>query len=122
MQFSKAELPIEITEGGILIIFKDEHSLNEPSPIIFTEGGIVNSTNEEHVSKRLSSIFVINTDEGNVILVIFIAPLKAYWPIDVTNGGIINSFLFDTCFVACKLKAFFSMVFTNGGITIRANE
>lgn len=40
--------PISVTDGGIVINFKDEQLSNELSPIVVTESGIDISINDEH--------------------------------------------------------------------------
>ncbi|KAK8839881.1 hypothetical protein M9Y10_031594 [Tritrichomonas musculus] len=77
--------PISITDSGIVISDKEEHSLNAYSAIALTEEGIVIRANEE---QPLNTSLSIRKIEGMLISINDEHSRKAESPMVVTEGGI----------------------------------
>lgn len=99
-----ANEPIDVTELGISIYFKELHPENALFPILIIEEGIITFSNDMQPSKVSSSISVI--DDGIVISFNFLHSLKDPSSILVTDDGIIIVFIFEKIFVFLIILTF----------------
>jgi len=64
---SKAPIPMVVTDGGIVIYFRDLQPAKAPWPMVVTEGGIIIYSSDIHEPKTYSSINMTVEDTSAVV-------------------------------------------------------